>query len=36
MELGIYSFGDSGTVSTRQRLADLVAQARYADRPGWT
>jgi alkanesulfonate monooxygenase SsuD/methylene tetrahydromethanopterin reductase-like flavin-dependent oxidoreductase (luciferase family) len=34
MELGIYSFGDSGTVSTRQRLADLVAQARYADEAG--
>ncbi|GIF61973.1 luciferase [Asanoa ishikariensis] len=34
MELGIYSFGDSGTVSTRQRLADLVSQARYADEAG--
>ncbi|MEV0717969.1 LLM class flavin-dependent oxidoreductase [Asanoa sp. NPDC050611] len=34
MELGIYTFGDSGTVSTRQRLADLVAQARYADEAG--
>ncbi|MEV4537572.1 LLM class flavin-dependent oxidoreductase [Asanoa sp. NPDC049518] len=34
MELGIYSFGDSGTHSTRQRLADLVAQARYADEAG--
>ncbi|GIF76004.1 LLM class flavin-dependent oxidoreductase [Asanoa siamensis] len=34
MELGIYSFGDSGTVPTGQRIADLIAQARYADEAG--
>jgi alkanesulfonate monooxygenase SsuD/methylene tetrahydromethanopterin reductase-like flavin-dependent oxidoreductase (luciferase family) len=34
MELGIYTFGDLRTVPTAERLADLVAQARYADQAG--
>jgi alkanesulfonate monooxygenase SsuD/methylene tetrahydromethanopterin reductase-like flavin-dependent oxidoreductase (luciferase family) len=34
MELGIYSFGDLRGIPTQERLADLVAQARYADEAG--
>ena len=41
MELGVYSFGDLAAdvrtgqeITTRQRLADLVAQAKMADEAG--